>query len=205
MGYPSRNAAFRIATSLRTRQKHIAKREDPVKTLLTEAELQAGVARMALEITTAYGERPLTIVGVLTGSIVLLADLIRQLDMRLRVGVLQASSYRSGTTRGQLTINSEMMLNVTGRDVLVIDDIFDTGHTLVEVVAKLKELSPTSVKTAVLLRKHGRQEVDFEPEFVAFEIPDEFVVGYGLDYADQYRNLRYLAALEPEDLADDRT
>lgn len=176
-----------------------------MKTLLSEVELQAGVARMASEIAAAYGDRPLTIVGVLTGSVVLLADLIRQLDMPLRVGVLQASSYRSGTTRGQLTINSEMMLNVAERDVLVIDDIFDTGHTLVEVVAKLKELSPTSVKTAVLLRKQGRQEVDFNPEFVAFDIPNEFVVGYGLDYADQYRNLRCLAVLEPEDLASDRS
>ncbi|MBI2478450.1 MAG: hypoxanthine phosphoribosyltransferase [Planctomycetia bacterium] len=176
-----------------------------MKTLLSEVELQAGVARMAVEIAAVYGERPLTIVGVLTGSVVLLADLIRLLEMPLRVGVLQASSYRSGTTRGQLTINSEMMLNVAEREVLVVDDIFDTGHTLVEVVAKLKELSPTSVKTAVLLRKQGRQEVDFKPEFVAFDIPDKFVVGYGLDYADQYRNLRHLAVLEPEDLADDRS
>ncbi|MEX0818489.1 MAG: hypoxanthine phosphoribosyltransferase [Pirellulaceae bacterium] len=174
-----------------------------MKTLLTEDELQAGVARMATEIAAAYGERPLTIVGVLTGSIVLLADLIRQLDMPLRVGVLQASSYRRGTTRGELTINSEMMLNVAGRDVLVVDDIFDTGHTLVEVVAKLKDLAPTSVHTAVLLRKHGRQEVEFRPDFVAFDIPNEFVVGYGLDYADQYRHLRHLAALEPHDLASD--
>ncbi len=175
-----------------------------VKTLLTEEELQAGVARMAVEIAAAYGERPLTIVGVLTGSIVLLADLIRQLDMSLRVGVLQASSYKSGTTRGELTINSEMMLDVAERDVLVVDDIFDTGHTLVEVVAKLKELSPTSVKTAVLLRKHGRQEVEFGPDFVAFDIPNEFVVGYGLDYADQYRHLRRLAVLEADDLARDQ-
>ena len=176
-----------------------------MKTLLTEDELQAGVARIAVEITAAYGARPLTIVGVLTGSIVLLADLIRQLDMPLRVGVLQASSYRRGTTRGELTINAEMMLDVAGRDVLIVDDIFDTGHTIVEVVARLQELAPTSIKTAVLLRKQGRQEVDFSPEFVAFDIPDEFVVGYGLDYQDQYRHLRYLAVLEPDDLAGDRS
>ena len=188
------------------RELQVATLEDiTVKTLLSEEELQAGVARMAIEIAAAYGERPLTIVGVLTGSIVLLADLIRQLDIPLRVGVLQASSYRSGATRGALTINSEMMLDVAERDVLVVDDIFDTGHTLVEVVAKLKELAPASVKTAVLLRKRGRQEVDFSPEFVAFDIPDEFVVGYGLDYADQYRHLRYLAVLEPDDLASDRS
>ena len=176
-----------------------------MKTLLTEDELQTGVARIAVEIAAAYDGRPLTIVGVLTGSIVLLADLIRQLEMPLRVGVLQASSYRHGTNRGALAINAEMMLDVAGREVLVVDDIFDTGHTLVEVVAQLRDLAPTSVKTAVLLRKQGRQEVDFDPEFVAFDIPDQFVVGYGLDYADQYRNLRYLAVLEPDDLARDRS
>jgi len=206
LGYPSVNAPFRIATSHRTPRNPVATLEDiTVKTLLNEDELQAGVARIAVEIAASYGERPLTIVGVLTGSIVLLADLIRQLDMTLRVGVLQASSYRCGTTRGELTINAEMMLDVAGRDVLVVDDIFDTGHTLVEVVAKLKELAPTSVRTAVLLRKQGRQEVDFDPEFVAFDIPNEFVVGYGLDYADQYRHLRYLAVLEPDDLASERS
>ena len=93
-----------------------------------------------------------------------------------------------------------MMLDVTGRDVLLVDDIFDTGHTLVEVIGNLEKMEPTSIRTAVLLRKAGRQEVDFTPDFVGFDIPDEFVVGYGLDYQDQYRNLRYLGALEREDL-----
>ena len=172
-----------------------------MKILLTEDELQAGVDRMAREIADCYGHRPLTIVGVLTGSVVLLADLIRQLDMPLRVGVLQASSYR-GTMRGSLSINSEMMLDVRDRDVLLVDDIFDTGHTLVQVTREVAQLEPTSVRTAVLLRKAGRQEVDLSADFVAFDIPDEFVVGYGLDYQDQYRNLRHLAALEPEDLTD---
>lgn len=172
----------------------------PMKILLTEDELRDGIVAMADRIRGHYGSNPLTIVGILTGSVVLLADLIRQLDMPLRVGVLQASSYRGGTERGALTINAEMMLDVTGRDVLLVDDIFDTGHTLVEVIAKLYRLEPTSVRSAVLLRKHGRQEVDLTPDFVGFDIPDEFVVGYGLDYEDHYRNLRHLAALEPADL-----
>jgi hypoxanthine phosphoribosyltransferase len=92
------------------------------------------------------------------------------------------------------------MLDISGRDVLLVDDIFDTGHTLKNVVEKLHEFEPKSVKSAVLLRKHGRQEVVYEPDFTAFDIPDEFVVGYGLDYEDMYRNLPYLAALEEEDL-----
>jgi hypoxanthine phosphoribosyltransferase len=175
-----------------------------VKTLLTEEDLKSGVARMAVEIAAAYEGRSLTIVGVLTGSLVMLADLIRELDMPLRVGVLQASSYQNGTTRGELTINSDMMLDIARRDVLVVDDIFDTGHTMLEVVTLLKNLAPTSVKTAVLLRKQERREVEFDPDFVAFDIPNEFVVGYGLDYADDYRHLRYLAVLEPDDLASGR-
>ena len=172
-----------------------------MKTLLTEEQLRDGVRRMAREIATRYEGQSLTIVGVLTGSVVLLADLIRLLDMPLRVGVVQASSYRGGTERGALTINSELMLDIKGREVLLVDDIFDTGNTLVEVIALMDELQPHSIRSAVLLRKLGRQEVKLQPDFVAFDIPDEFVVGYGLDYQDEYRNLPYVGAMEPEDLA----
>lgn len=170
-----------------------------MKVLLKEVELAEGVRQMAREIRDTYGNRPLTIVGILTGSVVLMADLIRLLDMPLRVGVVQTSSYR-GTERGGLKINSEMMLDITGRDVVLIDDIFDTGHTLAKVIDLLQKFGPNSLRSAVLLRKSGRQEVGYRPDFVAFEIPDEFVVGYGLDYNDEYRNLPYLAALEPSDL-----
>lgn len=170
-----------------------------VKVLLKEAELARGVREMAAAIKATYGDRPLTIVGILTGSVVLMADLIRLLDMPLRVGVVRTSSYR-GTERGSLSINSEMMLDISGRDVLLIDDIFDTGHTLAKVVELLNDYGPTSLRSAVLLRKTGRQEVVYQPDFVGFQIPDEFVVGYGLDYNDEYRNLPYLAALEPSDL-----
>lgn len=172
-----------------------------MRTLLTEDELQRGVHGLAREIREKYGMEPLTIVGIMTGSLVLLADLIRQLEMPLRVGVIQASSYRGGVSRGELAINDEMMPALSGRQVLLVDDIYDTGHTLVRVVDRVRRMSPQTVRVAVLLRKKGRQEVPLEPDFVAFEIPDEFVVGYGLDYHDQYRNLRFLAALEPSDLA----
>ncbi len=172
-----------------------------MKILLSETQVREGVARMAREITSAYGDKPLTIVAVMTGSVVLLADLIRQLSLPLRVGVLQASSYKGNTTRGSLTINAEMMPDVAGRDVLLIDDIFDTGHTLAQVAERVRGLGPTSVRSSVLLRKAGRQEVALVPDFVAFEIPDEFVVGYGLDYRDTYRNLPYIAALDNDDIA----
>ena len=172
-----------------------------MKVLLSKEELHDGVATMAHEIERAFEGRQLTIVGVLTGSVVLVADLIRHIDQPMRVGVIQASSYRGATTtRGDLIINSELMLDITARDVLLVDDIFDTGHTLKKVVEKLYDFKPASVRSAVLLRKEGRQEADYEPNFVAFTIPDEFVVGYGLDYEDMYRNLPYLATLEKEDL-----
>lgn len=167
-----------------------------MKTLLSEAELRAGVARMADQINARYGEVPLTIVGVMTGSIVLLADMIRLLTMPLRVGVVQARSYRGETTRGPLTINAELMPDLTNRHVLIVDDIFDTGHTLQELRERMEELGPSSLATAVLLSKQGCQQVDFTPDFVGFEIPPVFVVGYGLDHQDEYRNLPFVAALE---------
>jgi hypoxanthine phosphoribosyltransferase len=173
-----------------------------MKTLLTQDQLHDGVRRMAADVASTYGDQHLTIGGILTGSIVLVADLIRMLDMPLQVGVLQASSYRGATTtRGDLAINSGLMLDDSGRNVLLVDDIFDTGHTLVEVMETMREFRPNSLRSAVLLRKIGRQEVDYVPDFIGFDIPDEFVVGYGLDYGDMYRNLPYLAMLEPEDIA----
>lgn len=173
-----------------------------MKTLLSREQLHDGVAAMASEIATTYENQHLTIVGVLTGSLVLVADLIRLLDLPMRVGVVAASSYRGQTTtRGELTINDELMLDIRGRDVLLVDDIFDTGHTLVRVMEKMREYEPNSLRSAVLLRKEGRQEVVAEPDFVAFNIPDEFVVGYGLDYEDMYRNLPFLGSLEESDLA----
>lgn len=173
-----------------------------MRIVLNKEELHDGVLRMADEIAARYDDRQLTIVGVLTGSVVLMADLIRLIDLPMRVGVVQASSYRGATTtRGELVINSELMLDISGRDVLLVDDIFDTGHTLVQVLEKMRDFGPTSIRSAVLLRKHGRQEVEYQPDFVAFDIPDEFVVGYGLDYEDMYRNLPHLAALEDHDIA----
>ncbi|MDG2104011.1 MAG: phosphoribosyltransferase family protein, partial [Pirellulaceae bacterium] len=108
--------------------------ETKVRVLLSEDDIQQGVKRLADDLSQQYGKKPLTIIGVMTGSIILLADLIRMLEMPLRVGVVQTSSYRSGTERGELRINDSMMLDIRDREVLLIDDIFDTGHTLSRVV-----------------------------------------------------------------------
>lgn len=172
-----------------------------MKVLLSAEQLNEGVDRLAAEVAEFYSDRTLTIVGILTGSIVLIADLIRRIDMPLRVGLVQASSYRgSATDPGTLTLNLDLLPDIENRDVLLVDDIFDTGKTLVALVEQLKNMKPASVRTAVLLRKHGRKAVAMEPDHVAFEIPNAFVVGYGLDYHDAYRNLPYLGALEDHEV-----
>lgn len=169
--------------------------------LLTEEEIRQGVLRLARQIDSDYQGRALTIISVLTGSLVLLADLIRLLNVPLRVAVIQAASYRGQSTEPQpLQINKELLPDIRGRDVLLLDDIFDTGKTVVGLVEQLRKLGPTSIRVAVLLRKEGRQRVDFEPDYCAFVIPNEFVVGYGLDYNDEYRHLPHLAALDESDL-----
>ena len=172
-----------------------------MKTLVTSDQIQQSIERLAAEIRSREAGRPLTVIAVMTGSIIFLADLVRKLDMPMRVGVIQARSYQ-GTKRGSLAVNLDMLPEITGRDVLVIDDIFDTGHTLQEVVALLSERGPRSIRSAVLVLKQGKQQVSLRPDYVGFEIPDVFVVGYGLDYHDAYRNLPYLAALEPADIGD---
>ena len=172
-----------------------------MKIVLDENQLRDGVVRLATRIVKEYQDKSLTIVGVLTGSVVLLADLIRLVDLPMRVGVVQASSYRGPTTtRGPLVINSALMPDISGRDVLVVDDIFDTGNTMVELFSLMDKFDPTSIRSVVLLRKKERCEVEMTPDFIGFDIPNEFVVGYGLDYQDAYRNLPYVAALEPDEI-----
>jgi hypoxanthine phosphoribosyltransferase len=173
-----------------------------VKQLLTADQIRDGVQQLAKNVTGVYGQGPLTIVSILTGSLVLLADLIRQLEMPLRVALIQANRYRTpDEPRADFEVAQALLPNLKDREVLVIDDIFDTGHTLVEVLAQLLTHEPASIRSAVLMRKTGRSEVPIQPDWVMFEIPDEFVVGYGLDYEDRFRNLPFVAALEPEDLA----
>lgn len=170
-----------------------------MKVLVSAEQIQQSIDRLAAEINRREEGRPLTVIAVMTGSIIFLADLVRKLEMPLRVGVIQAKSY-AGTERGSLAINADMLPEIAGRDVLVIDDIFDTGHTLVEVLGLMKEHQPKSIRTAVLVLKQGKQVVALRPDYVGFEIPDVFVVGYGLDYNDAFRNLPYLADLEPADI-----
>src|SRR5262245_42696240 len=129
-----------------------------MRVLLSAEHIQTSIEQLAASIRQRESGRPLTVIAVMTGSIIFLADLIRKLDMPLRVGVIQARSYL-GTERGALRVNADMLPEVKGRDVLVVDDIFDTGHTLELVLSFLQELGPRSIRTAVLVLKQGQQQV----------------------------------------------
>lgn len=167
-----------------------------MQVLLPAERIQQRVSELAQQIAIDYADRPVTIVGVLTGSLMFLADLVRHLDLPLRIGLIQASSYRGATTTpGQLQVSPELVPDVRGRHVLLLDDILDTGQTLAYLVRHLNKLGAVSLKTAVLLRKQGRQQVSIEPEYCGFDIPNAFVVGYGLDYNDEYRHLPYIAVI----------
>jgi hypoxanthine phosphoribosyltransferase len=164
--------------------------------LLPADRIQRRVTELARQIVADYQGRPVTIVGVLTGSLIFLADLVRQIDLPLRIGLIQASSYRGATTEpGELHIGPELLPDVSGRHVLLLDDILDTGQTLGHLVEHLHGLGIASLRTAVLLRKLGRQLVPLQPDYCGFDIPDAFVVGYGLDFNDEFRHLPYIGVL----------
>ena len=164
--------------------------------LIPAERIQQRVAELSRQIAHDYHDRPVTIVGVLTGCLMFLADLVRHLDLALRIVLVQASSYRGATTTaGELHVQPELLPDLRGRDVLLLDDILDTGQTLAHLHRHLSGLGVASLRTAVLLRKIGRQRVTFKPDYCGFDIPDAFVVGYGLDYNDEYRHLPHVAVL----------
>lgn len=165
--------------------------------LISADRIQERVRELGRRIEDEYQGKPLTIVGVLTGCLVLLADLIREVHIPHRVALIQASSYRgAATSAGTLVLNETFAPDVEGRDVLLLDDILDTGVTLSALYDRMKSRGARTVRTAVLLRKIGRQTVPFEPDYVGFTIPDAFVIGYGLDYNDDYRHLPHIAVYD---------
>lgn len=173
-----------------------------MEVLLSQHELAAGIDRLADEVRREFRGQPLTVVGVLTGSIMVVADLIRRLDGPVNVSMVWASSYRgTATSPGALDLRLDLLPDLAGQHVLLVDDIFDTGRTLKALLDELRRRGAASVRSLVLLRKAGRAEVAIEPDFVGFEIPDKFVVGYGLDFDGALRHLPHLAALDDTDIA----
>ena len=168
-----------------------------MQVLIGSDEIARRVRELAGEVARDYQGRPVTIIGVLTGCLIFLADLVRRLDLPLRIHLVQASSYRGETTApGQLHLRLDTLPPLAGQHILLVDDILDTGQTLSRLVDQLKGMAPASIQVGVLVRKRGRQMVPLEPDYCGFDIPDAFVVGYGLDYNDDYRHLPHVAVFD---------
>jgi len=171
---------------------------DLASILITEAEIQQRLAEMAAQIESDYEGEELLLVGVLKGAVMVMADLARSLTRHVSMDWMAVSSYGSGTTSsGVVRILKDLDTDISGRHVLIAEDIIDTGLTLSWLVSNLQSRGPASVNICTLLRKPDALQVDVDVRYVGFDIPNEFVVGYGLDYAEQYRNLRSIGTPSP--------
>jgi hypoxanthine phosphoribosyltransferase len=171
---------------------------DLAHVLLTEEQISDRIAELAAEIDEAYQGRDLLLVGVLNGAVMVMADLARALSIHANMDWMAVSSYGSGTTSsGVVRILKDLDGDVEGRDILIVEDILDSGLTLSWLLKNLRSRKPASLEIFTLMRKPDAVKVDVEPRYVGFDIPNEFVVGYGLDYAQRYRNLRCVGTLSP--------
>jgi hypoxanthine phosphoribosyltransferase len=168
-----------------------------LETLFSATQIQARIAELGAEIARDYeGKNPL-LIGVLKGACIFISDLLRATDLKLGIEFMAISSYGMSTrTSGEVRIVKDLEVGIEGRDILVVEDIVDTGLTLSYLLANLKSRGATSVKLAALLDKHERREREVEINYLGFQIPDAFVVGYGLDFAERYRNLPYIAVIK---------
>ena len=172
---------------------------DLASVLLSEKQLNTRLKELGAEINAAYAGREIAVIAIINGAVIFVADIIRQLNIPLRLDCIRISSYRNNASPEQAPeIIDRIRLNIAGADVLLIDDILDTGNTLAAVSKVLQSMNPASLKTCVLLDKKARRAVEFEADFVGFQIPNEFVVGYGLDFAERYRQLPCIGVLKPE-------
>lgn len=172
-------------------------RNDIKQILISDQQLAVRVKQVARQIERDFRGRDLAIVSLLNGTVMFLGDLIRHLNLPLRLDFMGVSSYGKGTESGNLVFTKELRLDVRNRDILLVDDILDTGKTLSRVIPKLRLLKPRRIKTVVLLDKPSRRVEKIKADYVGFEIPDVFVVGYGLDFAERYRNLPFVGVLHP--------
>ena len=166
--------------------------------LIRQRQIAERVRELAGAIERDFAGRDLVVVSLLNGTVMFLADLIRHLSLPMRLDFIGVSSYREGSESRELILTKELRLEVRGRDVLVVDDILDTGRTLKCVLARLRQLKPRRIKVCVLLEKKARRVEGVRADYVGFNIPDLFVVGYGLDFAERYRNLPFVGVLNPQ-------
>ena len=181
-----------------TRRADLA--NDVAEVLLTEAEITARVQELGRRISEDYAGRELTLVSVLKGSLPFMADLMREIAIPVQIDLMEVSSYGGTATEntGLVRILKDLSSNIDGRDVLVVEDIIDTGLTLNYLMRYLRGKNPASLRICTLLDKPARRLVDIPVDYVGFTIPDRFVIGYGLDYGEIYRNLRFVGVLRPE-------
>ncbi|WP_110180491.1 hypoxanthine phosphoribosyltransferase [Nocardioides solisilvae] len=171
---------------------------DLVNVLFTEQQIQDRLGEMAQQIADDYAGRDILMVGVLRGAVMVMADLARALPVHVEMDWMAISSYGAGTkSSGVVRILKDLDTDISGRDVLIVDEIIDTGLTLSWLVNSLSTRNPASVEIATLLRKPEALSMPVEPKYVGWDIPNEFVVGYGLDYQERYRNLRDIGTLAP--------
>src|SRR6188508_244857 len=169
------------------------------ETLIESDRLHSRVAELGAEISADYAERDLVMVGVLKGALIFMADLMRELTVPCEIDFMAISSYGAATdSSGVVRILKDLVINVSGRDVLVVEDIIDSGLTLSYLMRNLKARKPASLEIVALLTKPERREIDVPVRYVGFEIPNRFVIGYGLDFAERYRNLPYVAVLHAD-------
>ena len=173
---------------------------DVEQVLLSEEQIAARVAALGRQVSEAYTGRELTLVSVLKGSLPFMADLMRAIAIPVRIDLMEVSSYGGLSTEssGLVRILKDLSASIDGRDVLLVEDIIDTGLTLNYLVRYLRGKNPASLKICTLLDKPARRLVEIPVDYQGFEIPDQFVVGYGLDYSERYRNLRFVGVLRPE-------
>ena len=173
--------------------------QDVLKVLLTEEELKERIDELGAMISRDYAGKNLLMVSVLKGSVAFMADLMRAIDIPVAIDFMATSSYGAGTkTSGVVKIVKDLDLNLAEYDVLLVEDILDSGRTLSYLLELLESRQPKSVKICTLLDKPERREVDVPVAYTGFTVPDEFVIGYGLDFDEKYRNLPYIGVLKPE-------
>jgi len=200
MTLPRRRVPARQPAPARFRSQAVPRewRADVDHVLISSRRLAWRIRQLSTEITRDFAGRDLMVVSLLNGTVLFLADLIRHLSLPLRLDFIGVSSYGTGTVAGELVFTKALRLDVKGRDVLLVDDILDTGRTMTRVLEVVRKLGPRRVRTCVLLDKPSRRIEPVQADYVGFTIPDLFVVGYGLDYAERFRNLPFVGVLKPE-------